>query len=136
MSRVARHTAGPWVVDDFCMADGHKIRVGTSDGTPTYYHRTETIAEACISNPEDRESDKPFISWKTAEMNARLMAAAPDLLAAQTMGAEINTPDFLDWIADRLTKVHGESPMVDYVQSLRARATAGRAAIAKAEGRS
>ncbi len=66
--------------------------------------------------------------------DARLIAAAPDLLAAQTMGAEINTPDFLDWIAERLIHVHGESPHVDYVLSLRERAKAGRAALAKATG--
>jgi hypothetical protein len=59
--------------------------------------------------------------------------AIPELIAAQTMGVQINTPDFLDWIADRLVNVHGESPNVDYVMSLRDRAKAGRDAIAKAK---
>lgn len=66
--------------------------------------------------------------------DARLIAAAPDLLEAQTMGVEVNTPDFLDWIADRLVQVHKESQNVDFVLSLRERAKAGRAAIAKATG--
>ena len=48
------------------------------------------------------------------------------------MGAQLNTPDFLEWIADRLVHVHGENPNVDYVLTLRDRAKAGRAAIAKA----
>lgn len=69
-----------------------------------------------------------------AEANARLIAAAPDLLEAQTMGAEVNTPDFLDWIADRLINSYGVNPNVDFVHSLRERAKAGRAAIAKATG--
>ena len=59
-------------------------------------------------------------------------AAVSDLLAAQTMGAQVNTPDFLDWVADRLVHVYGESPNVDFVLSLRYRAAAGRAAIRKA----
>lgn len=65
---------------------------------------------------------------------ADLVAAAPSLLACQTMGAQLNTPDFLDWIADRLVYVHGEKPNMDYVLSLRSRAEAGRRAIIEAEG--
>jgi hypothetical protein len=64
----------------------------------------------------------------------RLMKAAPKLLAAQTMGQSRNTPDFLDWLADRLVRQYDESPNVDFVLSLRARAAAGRAAIAAARG--
>ena len=66
------------------------------------------------------------------EANARLIAAAPDLLDAQMMGTGLDTPDFLNWVADRLVHVYGESENVDFVISLRARASAGRAAIAKA----
>lgn len=66
--------------------------------------------------------------------NLLLIAAAPDLLEAQTMGVEVSTPDFLDWIASRLVNHYGESPNVDFVLSLRDRASAGRAAIAKATG--
>jgi hypothetical protein len=70
-------------------------------------------------------------SWQ----NACLIAAAPDLLACQIMGMEkLTTPDFLDWIADRMVGIYGESPNADYVHSLRERAKAGRAAIAKATG--
>lgn len=81
---------------------------------------------------------RPFGLGDIAEVyhgdDAHLIAAAPDLLACQTMGAQVNTPDFLDWVADRLIDVYGESPSIDFVQSLRRRATAGREAIAKATG--
>lgn len=66
--------------------------------------------------------------------NARLIAAAPELLEAQVMGQGINTPDFLDWLADRLVHVYGERPQIGFVLSLRERAASGRAAIAKATG--
>lgn len=70
------------------------------------------------------------------EADARLIAASPDLYESQTMGAQMNTPDFLDWMADRLIHVYGENPDVDFVLSLRSRANAGRKAIAKARGES
>lgn len=78
-------------------------------------------ARAAIAQAEkDRDAD-------------RLAAAAPDLLACQTMGA-MSTPDFLDWVVNRIVNVYGENPDVDFLHSLRNRARAGRAAIAKAKG--
>jgi hypothetical protein len=41
-------------------------------------------------------------------------------------GPQTNLEDFLDWIADRLVFIHGESPNVDYVLSLRKRAETAR----------
>lgn len=108
-----KFTPGPWEVD------GHMVR--TADGEFNY------IA--------DTYNDDTDFDHEDSAANARLIAAAPDLLEAQTMGVQLNTPDFLDWIAARLVAVHNESPFVDYVVSLRERAKAGRAAIAKAEGR-
>lgn len=64
--------------------------------------------------------------------NARLIAAAPDLLRVQTMGAQLNTPALLDWIAERLVNVYHESPNIDFVHTLRSRAEAGREAVRKA----
>lgn len=55
-----------------------------------------------------------------------------ELVACLTMGAELCTPDFLEWIADRLVFMHGENRNVDYVLSLRERAKAMRAALTKA----
>ena len=109
---MSKHTPGPWrVVDswnDYMVESQNGEEIIWQDGP----HNTPTINKA----------------------NARLIAAAPDLLQAWTTGSEINTPDFMDWIADRLVNVYGENPNIDFVQSLRYRAKLARAAIAKAKG--
>ena len=58
------------------------------------------------------------------------VSAATQLMQAVTDGAEVNTPDFLDWIADRLVNVYSEAPYVDFVLSCRKRAADIRAAMA------
>lgn len=63
--------------------------------------------------------------------NLALMSAGPNLLESQTMGADKTTPEMLDWVADRLV-FKGDDPGADFIISLRARAEAGRKAIAKA----
>lgn len=45
-------------------------------------------------------------------------------------GAETDFPGFLDWIANRLVYRHGDNPNIDYVQTLRLRASQIRTAIA------
>lgn len=65
---------------------------------------------------------------------ANLIAAAPDFFHAATMGAQLNLPDLMDWIAARLIRF-GDDPNVDFIFTLRERAKLLRAAIAKAEGR-
>lgn len=111
---MSKHTPGPWVVyDDSNDGKTNRIEIAA---------RGKTVARIYHSVPEE---DLP---------NARLIAAAPDLLEAQTMGSQLNTPDFLDWVADRLVHVYGESPLMDFVHTLRERAKAGRAAVAKATG--
>lgn len=72
---------------------------------------------------------------KQAKKIEQLEAANAELLKAQTMGQSLNTPDFLDWVADRLVHKYGENPNVDFVLSLRERAAAGRAAVTKAEAK-
>lgn len=123
----AAHTPGPWThvyEDDAVDTDTmHGVQGPQKLWIATTYKSGTTPLD--LNSPEAEAE---------VAANARLIAAAPDLLAAQTMGVEINTPDFLDWIAARLVKVHGENPHVDYVLSLRERAKAGRAAIAKTTG--
>jgi hypothetical protein len=115
----AKHTPGPWAVSqNFELVFGRKQGPGLEPVGFVYGPST----------PEDSEVGR------RARADCHLIAAAPDLLACQTMGAQLNTPDFLDWIADRLEHIHGENPNVDYIRSLRDRADAGRAAIAKATG--
>lgn len=45
------------------------------------------------------------------------------LEAAINAGVEVNVPELMEWVADRLVSVYGESPHVDYVLSLRERAS-------------
>ena len=68
------------------------------------------------------------------QSNANLIAAAPDLLNCLTMGQTMQTPEFLDWIADRLVYVHGEHANCDFITSLRKRAIEMKNARNKALG--
>jgi hypothetical protein len=111
-----KHTPGPWLAGTV-----------TNGGGKVLDHEAFVHDQTC-------ENLHVNISSNSAAADAHLIAAAPDLLRCQTMGAEANTPDFLDWIAARLVKHHGENPHVDFVLSLKERAAAGRAAIAKATG--
>lgn len=47
-----------------------------------------------------------------------------------TGGAGVQTPEFLDWIADLLVHGHGGHPYIDYVQTLRNRANDMRKVLA------
>lgn len=94
----------------------------------------DTQNRICSTFSHDGVIRAQLVAQCEYQCDAALIAAAPDLLAAQTMGDRLNTPDFLDWIADRLEFVYGENQCVDYMQSLRARANAGRLAITKATG--
>jgi len=111
------YTKGPWNLnsEDWIEAshtdnDGQKIAVIEYGGCGSH--------EAFFPN----EADKA------------LVVSAPDLLECQTMGQTVNTPDFLEWLADRLVYRYGESPNIDFVLSLRERAKAGRLAMNKALG--
>lgn len=66
--------------------------------------------------------------------DARLIAAAPEFYHAAIVGAQVNLPDLMEWVAARLIRF-GDSPNVDFVHTLRDRAKLLRSAIAKAEGR-
>lgn len=58
-----------------------------------------------------------------------LVLAAPGMRQAIEWPAGTPTPDFLEWIADRLVNQYGEHPDVDFVLSLRARAAEMRKSI-------
>ena len=68
-----------------------------------------------------------------AELGHRDMVIS-ELLEALTYGQTLNLPDMLDWVADRLVNVHGENYNLDFILSIRERASKARAAIAKATG--
>lgn len=131
------HTPGPLfvtVVNEWPFTIQTKNENGEivfSRGMPCFSTSQKSAAEALAGNGIDPEWDAAGLN-KQALADEVLRAAAPELLDAQTMGVEVNTPDFLDWMAERLIHVYGESPNIDFVLSLRERAKAGRAAIAKA----
>ncbi len=49
-------------------------------------------------------------------------AAADRLYEACHHGAQVDLPGLLDWLADRLVHVYGESPNVDFVRTAKDRA--------------
>jgi hypothetical protein len=83
---------------------------------------------------DDEES--PPITSDEAVANAALIAAAPDMWAALEGESHVSTAWMLDWVADRMVKVYGESENVDFVLSIRKRAALCRVALQKAKGES
>lgn len=71
---------------------------------------------------------------EVSKANADLVIAAPELLKSLTDGATVDLPELLDWVADRMVHVYGENENIDFVLTLRHRASVCRAAIAKALG--
>ncbi len=109
-----QHTPGPWA---YIVPDGHVVR------HPQIYSDFGPVANATWLGENKLDQLKA---------NARLIAAAPDLLKAHE--PERGGADFLDWIADRLVHIYGESENIDFVICLRRRAAKARLAIAKATG--
>lgn len=114
----AQHTPGPWLRD---RESGFECDVRASNG--------RRIAAVNVQNPP--KTKQQFDGRKAEnEANARLIAAAPELLDAHEPDRE--GPGFLDWVADRLVIQHGEHEGSDFILCLRRRAALARAAIAKA----
>ena len=116
-----------------CLCGNAHILIEVPSGMPHYWHARCTCCGRTTPHVLEcsRDNALPDIieDWNR-------QTAAPDYHKACTCGAQINLPDFLDWLADRLVNVYGESPNVDFVHTCRDRAKALRAAIAKAKGRS
>lgn len=112
-------TPGPWSLDEFdAVVHGEEPLHG--------WGRKETVRVSGVALP-GRVTEE-------YAANTRLVAAAPELLEALTYGQTLNLPDMLDWVADRLVNVHGENCNLDFIVSIRERASKARAAIAKATG--
>lgn len=83
---------------------------------PSVSSRIATAIRAVISQPASPEPQTEAIA---------------ELVDGLERGAQVNLPDFLDWMADRLVNIYQENPNVDFVLSCRARAKHLRALITK-----
>lgn len=103
--KIAKHTPGPWAVSDDGLFVGADMVV--------------------ICNNPGNEEDYPY-SAKAWPANARLIAAAPDLLA--------HAQECLPY-QDEHTRPYRDWDRADLIEALEAIEKSARAAIAKAEGR-
>lgn len=114
MTQKAEHTPGPWSVEKWKKLDG------------------EDITQVSAFSKDGNRTMQAVVNSANNEANARLIAAAPKLLDSHE--PERGGADFLDWVADRLVNVYGESENVDFVICLRRRAAKAREAISQAIG--
>lgn len=115
----AGHTPGPWAVDADPIEDQDYetliVLPGPNGSYPTWIARAE-------HNWKEAGARERRISWAEAQANARLIAAAPDLLAAME--------GVMNILGSAESNASG-NPEWDYVGP---RIAAARAAIAKACG--
>ncbi len=112
---MSKHTPGPWVVNDFCTEGGADTAVWTSHDP----HTAKSICECHFETHANLMRGETGCHQLEAEANARLIAAAPELLEAlmsMVSGATAN---------EAFITGHGENP----------RLSQARAAITKATGR-
>lgn len=109
--KMSKHTPGPWIVDG---SDFDVVMVDTVSGS--------SICDVYGDYSGEREA------------NAALIAAAPTMYEALEDESHVSTAWMLDWVADRMVNVYGESEGADFVQALRKRAELCRAALKKARG--
>jgi hypothetical protein len=121
-----RHTPGPW--EWLHDADGHAVRMGDAVDSPGR-HESHNVwkCEHCIYPEESAAQRRQF---QQAEANARLIAAAPDLLEALKMLADMSR-----WRCRCTTAEIESGHHVDcWKPEADVAGEAARAAIAKAEG--
>lgn len=106
---MSSHTPGPWSADD---GDGQFYGVFDDDGNPlAFLIEPKPNGSESLLPKDDTEAIRGYRRWEEHQANARLMATAPELLAA------------LKAICSEFAQQH---PLI----------VAGRNAIAKAEGKS
>lgn len=71
-----KHTPGPWVVNDFCTQDGADVAIWTSHDP----HTAKSICECHYESHADLMRGETGCNRLEAEANAKLIAAAPELL--------------------------------------------------------
>lgn len=117
---MSKHTPGPWE-----WRDGDDLRQAKSTRDDGRY------GAQVIGAGYDYDRG-PYLDMTDADRD--LIAAAPDMLDALGGELHLSTARLLDWAADRMVNVYGESENVDFVQSIRKRAALCRAALQKAKG--
>ena len=111
---MTKHTPGPWAVGSQVMGDGFNLWSDSTGGVvawvePRHNFEDEETGEMIVNPPD-----------MTQHPDARLIAAAPDLLAALEMAVAT---------IERIAPKHGPFSSVDGTLSV------ARAAISKADGR-
>lgn len=99
---------------------------------------SDGIRREMISAARFSEASGVFVSTKAIRADMSQPAAPEpqsdaiaELVDGLERGAQVNLPDFLDWLADRLVNIYQENPNVDFVLSCRSRAKHLRALITK-----
>jgi hypothetical protein len=117
-----KHTPGPWV-----WAEDHPTNACANVRAKTEKGWDEDIATLYGSEdvPKPSEPGEPWGDHPIRRANARLIAAAPDLLEALNDALAVMT-------ADTVGTIHMDDP--DWYRQLWAAVDKARAAIAKAEG--
>jgi hypothetical protein len=72
-----KHTPGPWVVNDFCTEGGADTAVWTSHDP----HTAKSICECHFETHANMMRGETGCHQLEAEANAKLIAAAPELLS-------------------------------------------------------
>ena len=109
----AKHTKGPWEVGEWITSQSHAVY-------KLIHGVGRNVSAVCVygARKDGTKSGKRNVSVEECDANARLIAAAPDLLAA--CEARID-----EWHADSRNFTRNEPPSL----------TLMRAAIRKAEGK-
>lgn len=114
----AKPTPGPWIVSDAVNdIDGKDVkgfRVTTSDGLTIMDALNSDFIEVTEELPSDIDDCTRYFDWQSLA-NARLMAAAPEMLAVLQSVAHLKgMPDQIrDDIARAIVKATTRSPYVD-----------------------
>lgn len=118
--RLQQPTPGPWVVTDFCTEGGADVAIWTSNDP----HTAKSICECHFNTVREIQRGEHGCHQLEAEANARLIAAAPDLLRALI--------DLGDWLAYGMNKAAGAEPTAEDHATCERVAAQARAAIDKA----